>query len=153
MRLQIESGEHRTGPPGAALGGLDVPAVHADFGQLRQAFVNVALNGCEAMGKGGKLTITTRVDGPDVELVLSDTGPGITKEHLSKIFDPFFTTKEKGTGLGLSVVYGVVERHGGTLTLDSEPGAGTAVTIRLPLVSGAAPGTPAAAAGIARGVV
>jgi two-component system NtrC family sensor kinase len=111
----------------------DVPPVHADFGQLRQAFVNVALNGCEAMGKGGKLTITTRRDGDDVELAVSDTGPGISKENLARIFDPFFTTKEKGTGLGLSVVYGIIQRHGGRIEAQSELGAGTTFVIRLPV--------------------
>jgi two-component system NtrC family sensor kinase len=68
------------------------------------------------------------------------------------VHDPFFTTKEKGTGLGHSVVYGVIERHGGKLSIDSEPGTGTAVTIRLPLVSGA-PGAVSTAADIAHGAV
>jgi two-component system NtrC family sensor kinase len=111
----------------------EVPAVHADFGQLRQAFVNVALNGCEAMGKGGKLTITTRRAGEEVELAISDTGPGISKENLSRIFDPFFTTKEKGTGLGLSVVYGIIQRHGGHIEAQSELGCGTTFVIHLPV--------------------
>ena len=111
----------------------EVPLVKADFGQLRQAFVNLALNACEAMGKGGKLTITTRRDGDEVELAMSDTGPGITKEHLSRIFDPFFTTKEKGTGLGLSVVYGIVQRHGGRIDVQSEPGRGTTFLVHLPM--------------------
>jgi two-component system NtrC family sensor kinase len=115
----------------------DIPVVLADFGQLRQAFVNLALNGCEAMGKGGKLVITTRLDGQDVELVAADTGPGIPKENLSRIFDPFFTTKEKGTGLGLSVVYGIVQRHGGRIEVQSEPGQGTTFVIHLPVKAGA----------------
>jgi two-component system, NtrC family, sensor kinase len=111
----------------------EVPLVKADFGQLRQAFVNLALNACEAMGKGGKLTISTRRDGDQVELSMSDTGPGISKEDLSRIFDPFFTTKEKGTGLGLSVVYGIVQRHGGRIDAQSEPGRGTTFLVRLPM--------------------
>jgi two-component system NtrC family sensor kinase len=90
------------------------PAVKADFGQLRQAVVNVALNAIEAMGKRGTLTVRTRpaADG-GVEIVIADTGPGIAPEHLRRIFEPFFTTKEKGTGLGLSVVYGILQRHQG----------------------------------------
>jgi two-component system NtrC family sensor kinase len=109
-----------------------LPPVLADFGQLRQAFVNVAMNACEAMGKGGRLAITSRVAGGTVELAFADTGPGIPPERLGHIFDPFFTTKEKGTGLGLSVVYGIVQRHGGTVTVDSTLGAGTTFTLRLP---------------------
>jgi two-component system NtrC family sensor kinase len=117
-----------------------VPYVRADFGQLRQVFVNIVLNACEAMRGGGTLTVQTRV-APDggVEVEVRDTGAGIPREHLSKIFDPFFTTKEKGTGLGLSVVYGVVQRHGGTARIDSEVGKGTAVVIRLPRAGEAEP--------------
>jgi two-component system NtrC family sensor kinase len=122
-----------------------VPEVVADFGQLRQAFVNIAFNACEAMGDAGRLRVATRPIGDAVEVVIEDTGPGIPPERLSKIFDPFFTTKEKGTGLGLSVVYGIVERHGGTIAVDSEVGRGTAFTIRLPTSAArAAPAAPAA---------
>jgi two-component system NtrC family sensor kinase len=109
-----------------------VPEVLADFGQLRQAFVNIAMNACDAMGTAGRLRVETRPRDGRVHVVFSDTGPGIPAERLSKIFDPFFTTKEKGTGLGLSVVYGIVERHGGTVLVDSEVGKGTTFTIRLP---------------------
>jgi two-component system NtrC family sensor kinase len=112
-----------------------VPAVQGDFGMLRQVVVNVIMNACDVMPRGGTLTLSlAEVDG-EVELAVQDTGPGIPKEHLSKIFDPFFTTKEKGTGLGLSVVYGVVERHGGRVTVESEPGRGTRVAIRLPALA------------------
>ena len=111
-----------------------VPQVNGDFGQLRQAFVNVIMNACEAMGRGGTLAIeVSPVEaGRWVEVAFSDTGPGISPEHLTKIFDPFFTTKEKGTGLGLSVVYGIIERHGGKIEIQSEVGKGTRVAIRLP---------------------
>jgi two-component system NtrC family sensor kinase len=110
-----------------------LPPVLGDFGQLRQAFMNVASNACEAMEKGGRLTVRTReIPGDlDVEVVFEDTGPGIPPERLRKIFDPFFTTKERGTGLGLSVVYGVVEKHGGRIEVDSEEGRGTRFIIRL----------------------
>jgi two-component system NtrC family sensor kinase len=111
----------------------DVPTVEGDFGQLRQACVNVIMNACEAMTRGGRLTVETATlpDGR-VELSFQDTGPGIPPDHLSKIFDPFFTTKEKGTGLGLSVVYGIVEKHGGTIDLQTELSKGTRIAIRLP---------------------
>jgi two-component system NtrC family sensor kinase len=122
-----------------------VPDVLADFGQLRQAFVNIAMNACEAMGTSGRLRVETRVRDGRVEIAFSDTGPGIPPERLSKVFDPFFTTKEKGTGLGLSVVYGIVERHGGTVLVDSEVGEGTTFTIRLPVSEAKAEGGGAAA--------
>jgi two-component system NtrC family sensor kinase len=111
-----------------------VPLVDGDFGQLRQAFVNVMMNACEAMARGGRMTIETAVveGGKWVEIAFQDSGPGIPPDHLSKIFDPFFTTKEKGTGLGLSVVYGIVERHGGKIELATEVGKGTRVMLRLP---------------------
>ena len=111
-----------------------VPPVRADFGQIRQALVNVALNGCEAMVKPGRLGVVTgaSADGRFAEVSISDTGPGISQENLARIFDPFFTTKEMGTGLGLSVVYGIVQRHGGRVDAKSEKGKGTTFTIRLP---------------------
>ena len=111
-----------------------VPLVDGDFGQLRQAFVNVMMNACEAMARGGRLTLETSVvdGGRWVEIAFQDSGPGIPPDHLSKIFDPFFTTKEKGTGLGLSVVYGIIERHGGKIELTTEVGKGTRVMLRLP---------------------
>jgi two-component system, NtrC family, sensor kinase len=118
-----------------------VPAVWADFGQLRQVLLNVILNASEAMPGGGSLEVCTRFlpDRPAVEIEVRDTGSGIAPEHLTKIFDPFFTTKEKGTGLGLSVVYGVVERHGGKVEIQSELGKGTVMIIRLPAASGTDP--------------
>jgi two-component system NtrC family sensor kinase len=111
-----------------------LPLVKADFGQLRQACVNVIMNACEAMPRGGHLEVETRsVDGGRfAEVSFRDDGPGIPPERLSRIFDPFFTTKEKGTGLGLSVVYGIVERHGGTIDIRSDAGKGTRLAIRIP---------------------
>jgi two-component system, NtrC family, sensor kinase len=113
----------------------ELPPVLADFGQLRQAFVNVVMNACEAMGKGGRLEVATRASAGVIQVVIADDGPGIPPERLRKIFDPFFTTKEKGTGLGLSVVYGIVERHGGSIDVDSRVGEGTTFTFRLPAVA------------------
>jgi two-component system NtrC family sensor kinase len=121
-----------------------LPPVRADYGQLRQAFVNVAMNACEAMGRGGRLHIVSRAAGGGVELTFADTGPGMSPELVNRIFDPFFTTKEKGTGLGLSVVYGIVQRHGGTIDVQSAEGKGTTFTFRLPVAG--AEGEPARSA-------
>jgi len=112
----------------------DLPSVKADFGQIRQAFVNIALNACEAMEKDGSLTIFSRFvpEKKTVEVDFVDTGVGIPPDYLAKIFDPFFTTKEKGTGLGLSVVYGIVSRHNGKVEIKSQAGKGTLVRVQLP---------------------
>ena len=111
------------------------PIVRADFGRLRQAFVNVLVNAIEASSKGGVIGIRAEgdPDGRDAVVVIADRGSGIDAEHLDQIFDPFFTTKEKGTGLGLSVVYGIVENLGGKFEIASKVGEGTTVRIRLPL--------------------
>jgi len=116
-----------------------LPLVKADFGQMRQAFVNIALNACEAMNAGGRLRVASRQAGGMVEVEFEDTGPGIPPEHLSRILDPFFTTKEKGTGLGLSVVDGLIDRHGGKLDIRSQVGVGTTVVVRLPIAGGGSP--------------
>lgn len=113
----------------------DIPLITADPQQMRQVFLNILINACEAMPNGGRITVTTRysVDEQKVIVEIVDTGVGIDKEYLDKIFDPFFTTKEKGTGLGLSVVYGIVTAHKGELMVESKKGEGTKVTIKLPL--------------------
>jgi len=112
-----------------------VPLIKADAGQLRQAIVNIVLNGFEAMPAGGSLRLrcAPSANGRHIELTCEDTGVGIPPDRLAKIFDPFFSTKEMGTGLGLSVVYGIVERHGGTIDIRSDVGRGTTVVIRLPV--------------------
>ncbi|HSN89712.1 MAG TPA: ATP-binding protein [Anaeromyxobacteraceae bacterium] len=111
-----------------------VPPVEADYGQLRQAFVNIALNAVEAMPQGGRLSVITRAlrEPRLVEISFADNGPGIPLEVARKIFDPFFTTKERGTGLGLSVVYGIVSRHHGKVEVDTAPGKGTRFDVHLP---------------------
>jgi two-component system NtrC family sensor kinase len=138
-KLQLEQVVVTKSVDGAAV-------LNGDFGQLRQVFVNLILNACDAMPKGGSLAVTSKKapDGRAVEISFADTGTGIAPEHLSRIFDPFFTTKEMGTGLGLSVAYGVIEKHGGSMKAQSRPGEGTTMTVRLPLAGGAA--APAGAA-------
>ena len=113
-----------------------------DSQRLRQVFWNLLINACQAMPKGGAITISaspfTHADDAAAwcEIVLSDTGQGIAPEHLDKIFDPFFTTKTGGTGLGLAIVHRIIEDHGGAIAVDSEPGNGTQFTIRLPMMEG-----------------
>ncbi|NQU20848.1 MAG: PhnD/SsuA/transferrin family substrate-binding protein [Candidatus Nealsonbacteria bacterium] len=116
----------------------DVPPVNADMNRLQQVLLNLSLNACEAMQEGGTLAISTSVQDRNVLLSVTDTGCGIKEEHLDHIFEPFFSTKPvgKGTGLGLSVSYGIVQRHGGTLEVESEIGKGTTFVITLPCAEG-----------------
>ena len=111
-----------------------VPFIVADPMQLRQAFLNIIMNSCEAVKEGGKITVTTKfLENEETVMVsVTDNGIGIEGDNLTRIFDPFFTTKEKGTGLGLSVVYGIINSHRGTVKIESAPGAGTTVTVKLP---------------------
>jgi two-component system cell cycle sensor histidine kinase/response regulator CckA len=109
--------------------------VVGDAGRIEQVLVNLVLNACDAMPDGGRLTIATEnVDGEDsVEVTVWDTGVGMddaTKEHALK---PLFTTKSGSMGLGLSVALGVVEGMGGTLSIESAPGRGSTVRVRIPL--------------------
>lgn len=110
------------------------PEARIDAGELQQVILNMLLNAMQAMPNGGHLGIKTRASGDIVEIIISDTGIGIAPENLPKIFDPFFTTKEvgKGTGLGLSISYNIIERHGGTIKVESQLGEGTTFTIVLP---------------------
>jgi two-component system, NtrC family, sensor kinase len=112
----------------------DLPDIEGDMNQLQQVLLNLSLNACEAMPTGGGLTIRTRSEERGVMVTLADTGCGIKPEHLEHVFEPFFTTKPvgKGTGLGLSVSYGIVQQHGGTIELDSQPGNGTTFTLVFP---------------------
>jgi two-component system, NtrC family, sensor kinase len=109
-----------------------LPAVMADRDQMRQVVLNTVINAAEAMSDGGELAVSSRGDDGHVELTVRDTGPGIPPEIMSKIFEPFFTTKKTGTGLGLAIAYGIVERHKGTIDIDSAPGKGTKITVRIP---------------------
>jgi signal transduction histidine kinase len=110
-----------------------LPKVMADFDQLQQVFTNLTLNAIQAMADGGKLTLRTSAEDGQVKVDVEDTGCGIPKEHLNKLGTPFFTTKEKGkgVGLGVAVVYGIVERHKGKVTVESEVGKGTRFTVQL----------------------
>ena len=115
----------------------NLPKVNCDFKQIQQVLLNLIYNASEATPNGGILTITAnRVNGAKafVEVSISDTGCGISEKDMENIFEPFFTTKEegKGIGLGLSVVYGIIAKHHGTVTVESEPGKGSTFKVRLP---------------------
>ncbi|HNV26268.1 MAG TPA: PAS domain S-box protein [Nitrospira sp.] len=113
------------------------PLVHADADQMSQVLINLVMNAIHAMPEGGTLraTLAPMPDRGMVALTIADTGHGMPQEVIAKIFDPFFTTKEfgKGTGLGLTVVRGIIEEHGGTIQVSSEPGVGTIFSIGLPI--------------------
>ena len=128
-----------------------LPPVSCHAGELGQVFVNLIVNAAHAMEslrpRRGKLRVSSRVAGPDVEIAISDTGCGIPVEARDKIFDSFFTTKEvgKGTGQGLAISKEVVcKHHAGTLTFLTELGAGTTFFVRLPIAPQAAPAAPRA---------
>ncbi|MBK8480218.1 MAG: GAF domain-containing protein [Proteobacteria bacterium] len=118
----------------------DLPQVRVDADQLHQVFLNLAINGLEAMGGQGQLQLETRArhafrGGRSTQLVeisFSDSGRGIPSEHLDSIFIPFFTTRERGTGLGLPICQRIVESHGGTIEVQSTPGQGSTFTVVLP---------------------
>jgi PAS domain S-box-containing protein len=113
----------------------EVPAISAVRANLIQVFVNLITNACHAMKPGGRLVLRMRQEGQEVAVWVQDTGSGIDPKNLQRIFEPFFTTKPegKGTGLGLSIVQGIVEKHGGRLKVESEPGQGTTFTVLLPV--------------------
>lgn len=119
-------------------GTADQPRIVADAAQLEQALVALFVNAVEAMSgpheDGGELTVRQRAEDGQVVIEVRDTGVGIPPEALPHIFEPFFSTKdeESGVGLGLAVVYGIVERHGGTIDVESEPGKGTTFRLRIP---------------------
>ncbi len=112
----------------------DLPMIYGNPVLLQQVFTNLILNALAAMPQGGRLTVTTRTAGEQIEILVCDTGTGIAPEHISHIFDPFFTTRPVGTGvgLGLAISYSIVQQHHGQITVESRPGHGTCFTIRLP---------------------
>ncbi len=121
-----------------------LPPVHCLPGELNQAILNIIVNAAHAISEKldktrtdlGTITLCTRKENDSIKITIKDTGPGIPDEIKSQIFDPFFTTKEvgKGTGQGLAIAYSViVDKHHGTIHVESEPGSGTTFTIRLPI--------------------
>ncbi|HEV7516323.1 MAG TPA: ATP-binding protein, partial [Thermoanaerobaculia bacterium] len=117
-------------------------------GELQQVFTNLLLNALQAMNeKGGKLTVRLEADAASVRVHIADTGPGIPPERLPRVFEPFYSTKlaSGGTGLGLAISHDIVRRHGGSLSVESEPGAGARFTVELPRLA-PTPAAPATSA-------
>ena len=109
-----------------------LPPVNGDAGMLRQAFLNLAINACQAMPHGGVLRISCAAASRQrVQVRVEDTGVGIKPDHLDKIFDLYFTTKDHGTGIGLSMVYRIVQLHDGDIEVESTPGRGTTFRVLL----------------------
>jgi signal transduction histidine kinase len=118
-----------------------LPPILGDASAIHQVLMNLLTNAREAMPGGGQIRLRTeKAERPGwVRLRVADTGVGIATDELSKVFDPFFTTKRTGTGLGLSVSYGIIQEHGGTVDVQSQPGAGTTFVISFPTVASPGP--------------
>jgi signal transduction histidine kinase len=117
-----------------------LPRIQGNPGRLQQVFLNLFLNAKDAMPEGGTLRVATS-NGDGVSVVVSDTGTGISQEHIRRIYDPFFTTKtapqdgqRRGTGLGLSVTYGIIQEHAGKIRVESAPEEGTTFYLDFPLM-------------------
>jgi signal transduction histidine kinase len=133
----------------------ELPDVVADAELLRQAFLNLCVNGIQAMQeRGGRLAVRARREGDALVVEVSDTGPGMDAETRAHVFEPFYTTKANGTGLGLAIVRQAAEAHGGSVEVDSTPGQGATFRIRLPAAPAhgeAAPGPAPSSASAAGG--
>ena len=118
----------------------EIPDIECQPSHINQVIMNIVINGAQAItGERGCITIRTGCDAANVWIEVADTGAGIPKEIASRIFDPFFTTKPigSGTGLGLSLSYGIIQKHGGQIDVQSAPGCGTTFRITLPIRRGA----------------
>jgi signal transduction histidine kinase len=117
--------------------GKKIPPVVGDFNQIQQCIINLIFNAIDSMPEGGSMDIESSYDakGKVAKIIVRDTGCGISKDEILNIFDPFYTTKKegKGIGLGLSTAYGIIDRHKGTISVDTELGKGTVFTIKLPV--------------------
>ncbi len=111
----------------------ELPLIKMDPERLTQAFINIMKNGMQAMGQGGILRIETKPLREGMEIIISDSGPGIPPEQMEKIFNYYYTTKEKGVGLGLPIAHRIIEAHGGQLKIESRVGSGTKVIVTLPI--------------------
>jgi len=121
-----------------------VPLIHGNQGKLQQVFLNLFLNARDSMNSGGKLTVKTYANG-HAGVSITDTGSGISPEHMHRIYDPFFTTKtavregqRRGTGLGLAVTYGIIQEHAGKIHVESRVGEGTTFYLEFPVKNSSA---------------
>lgn len=124
----------------------DLPPLLVDADLFKQALLNLILNAEHAMPEGGELILTTRLDGDEAVLEVTDTGVGMTEDLQARIFDPFFSTRPGGSGLGLPTARKIVEAHGGTIEVQSVPGKGSRFAIRLPTPASSRP--PASQPGV-----
>ncbi|HBG05634.1 MAG: histidine kinase [Geobacteraceae bacterium GWC2_58_44] len=133
--VTLLSAEARAGRITLQLQPSPLPQFVGDGQKLRQAFMNIILNGIQASPAGGRVVVSTLFNRESgcIEIRFSDTGPGISSEAIGKIFEPFFTTKGSGTGLGLPITKKIIEGHGGTLRVESEPGNGAIFEVLLPV--------------------
>jgi signal transduction histidine kinase/DNA-binding response OmpR family regulator len=113
----------------------DLPTTAGNGSELTQVVSNLIFNSVEAMPRGGRITLKSRLDGVSIVITVADTGSGMSKATQAHIFEPFFTTKESGQGLGMSIVYGIVSRHGGEISVESAENAGTTFSVRIPVRS------------------
>jgi two-component system sensor histidine kinase HydH len=140
--ITLVSAEARKGDLRLELKPARLPLVEADPEKLRQAFLNIILNGLQATSPGGSVTITASCEGREdeksawISLSFSDTGSGMSVETLERIFEPFFTGRAEGTGLGLAITRKIIEGHGGQIEVKSRPGEGTEFLVRLPVKRG-----------------
>jgi two-component system sensor histidine kinase PilS (NtrC family) len=128
----LQSGEHSSSPVTIT---KDIPgpvSIKGDRQKLQQVFWNLYINALDAMPGGGELNVGVTDNNDLVRITFRDTGTGISKEDLEKVFFPFFTTKKKGTGLGLSIAYRIIEKHNGSILINSSLGEGTQFDIVLP---------------------
>lgn len=115
----------------------ETPSVVCNAAEIGQAIAGVLINAGQALNEGGKISLRTESSDSNVLICVEDNGSGIESQHIDHLFEPFFTTKDvgQGTGLGLSIAYGIFEKHQGSISIESEVGKGTKVTMRLPVVS------------------
>ena len=115
----------------------NLPVIEGDINQLQQCIINLIFNAIDAMPDGGTLWISAHYESPSKQVIISvkDNGIGIAEENIPRLFEPFFTTKKEGygVGLGLSTVWGIMERHGGMVKVESRPGKGATFKLVLPV--------------------
>ena len=110
-----------------------LPPVDADPDRVKQVLLNILLNALAAMPDGGRLSVESSIRKDGLEVVIADTGEGISSENMPRIYDPYFTSKPAGTGLGLAVVQKIMDAHGGRVQIESRAGAGTKVVLSFPV--------------------